>query len=199
MRLVLLGPPGAGKGTQAARLAGHFGVPHVATGDILRANVADQTPLGAEAKSFMDRGDLVGDDVINRMIADRLEQDDAVPGAILDGYPRTVVQALDLERFLSERGTPLDAVLRFVISEEQLVTRISGRAETEHRADDSADVLRRRLEEYRSKTVPLESFYAERRLLRDVDAVGELGQVMARALDALSDLSAPFSEGSDPS
>ncbi|MBA2316286.1 MAG: adenylate kinase [Euzebyales bacterium] len=187
MRLVLLGPPGAGKGTQASRLAEGLGIPHIATGDILRGNVADGTPLGREAKAFMDRGDLVPDDVINRMVAARLDEDDAEGGFILDGYPRTVPQALELEGSLRDRGTPLDAVLRFVIAEEELVRRVSGRAQEEGRSDDSADVLRNRLQEYRSKTVPLESFYAERRLLRDVDALGDVDEVARRARATLDD------------
>jgi adenylate kinase len=185
---VLFGPPGAGKGTQASRLAEVLKIPHIATGDILRANVADGTPLGREAKAFMDRGDLVPDDVINRMIATRLDADDAADGFILDGYPRTVPQALELEGSLRDRGTPLDAVLRFVIAEEELIRRVSGRAQEEGRSDDSADVLRNRLQEYRSKTVPLESFYAERRLLRDVDALGDIDEVTRRAQATLDGL-----------
>lgn len=188
MRLVLLGPPGAGKGTQAGLLAQVYGIPHVSTGDILRANVQESTELGREAAAYMDRGDLVPDDVINAMIADRLDEPDAAAGFILDGYPRTVNQALELETSLGERKTPLDAVLRFVLAEEELVKRIEKRAAEQSRTDDSAEVLRNRLQEYRSKTVPLESFYAERRLLRDVDALGEVDEITERAQRILDDV-----------
>ena len=188
MRLVLLGPPGAGKGTQAGQLAEQYGIPHVSTGDILRANVQESTELGRQASEYMNRGDLVPDDVINAMIADRLSHDDATTGFILDGYPRTVNQALELEAALSERDTPLDAVLRFVVSEDELVKRIDKRAAEEHRSDDSTEVLRNRMQEYRLKTLPLESFYAERRLLRDVDALGEVPEVTERAKAVLADV-----------
>lgn len=186
MRLVLLGPPGAGKGTQAGRLAEGYGIPHVSTGNILRANVEQATELGQEAKAFMDRGDLVPDEVINAMVADRLDEEDAAGGFVLDGYPRTVNQALALETVLAERGTPLEVVLRFVLGEEELVRRIEKRAGDEGRSDDSAEVLRNRLQEYRSKTVPLESFYAERRLLRDVDASGDVTEITQRAQRVLA-------------
>jgi adenylate kinase len=191
MRLVLLGPPGAGKGTQALRLAETYGVPHIATGDIFRHNVKNETPLGVEAKGFMDRGDLVPDDVVNRMVADRLDQDDAGDGFLLDGYPRTVPQARELEEVLASRDKPLHAVLRFEVDEAVLFERIEHRAEQEGRADDTAEVLRNRLEEYRTKTAPLESFYAERDLLTDVDAVGEIDVVTRRAMDVLTDLGFP--------
>jgi adenylate kinase len=195
MRLVLLGPPGAGKGTQAVRLAVAYRIPHIATGDIFRDNVRNETPLGLEAKGFMDRGDLVPDDVVNRMVAERLDRDDAGDGFLLDGYPRTVPQAEELERVLEERGKPLDVVLRFEVEEAELQDRIAKRAAEEGRSDDTAEVLRNRLAEYREKTAPLERFYAERGLIRDVDAVGPVEAVTARALGVLRDLGSPPPEG----
>jgi adenylate kinase len=181
VRLVLLGPPGAGKGTQAVKLAEAYDVPHISTGDIFRENVKEETPLGVEAKGFMDRGALVPDEVVNRMVADRLDRDDAGDGFLLDGYPRTVPQAEELDRVLAERGMQLTAVLAFEVDEAELYRRIAGRAEEEGRSDDSEEVLRARLDEYRSKTAPLEGYYAERGLLHRVDAVGDVDEVTARA------------------
>ena len=191
MRLMLLGPPGAGKGTQAIRLAEAYAVPHVSTGDIFRANVKGETALGREAKAYMDRGDLVPDSVVNRMVFDRLTQDDAAAGYLLDGYPRTVPQAVELEAFLVERGEGLDAVLRLEAPEEELVRRLLGRAAEEGRADDTEEVIRNRLEVYEEQTRPLESFYDERRLLHDVEAVGAIEEITRRALDLLAELGHP--------
>lgn len=180
MRLVLLGPPGAGKGTQAELLAQRHGVPHIATGDIFRENVKGGTALGEEAQAYMDRGDLVPDDVVNRMVADRLDRDDTDPGFVLDGYPRTSAQAEELDRMLNARGVALDAVLRFVIDEDELVRRIAGRSADEGRSDDSEEVHRNRLAVYREQTAPLEEYYAAQGLLCDVDAVGAVEEVHAR-------------------
>jgi adenylate kinase len=188
VRLVLLGPPGAGKGTQATTLASTFGIPHISTGDIFRDNVKNETPLGVEAKGFMDRGDLVPDDVVNRMVADRLDRDDAGDGFLLDGYPRTIPQAEELERVLNDRGKPLQVVLSFEVPDDELHNRIANRAELEGRADDTADVLRNRLAEYREKTAPLETFYAERGSLHTIDAVGEIEEVTQRAIAVLREL-----------
>lgn len=185
MRLVLLGPPGAGKGTQAARLAERLSVPHVSTGDIFRANVAEQTDLGQEAQAYMDRGDYVPDDVTNRMVADRLAEPDAADGFILDGYPRTVAQAETLESLLAEWESPLDAVLRLVVPEEELVRRLGVRAESEDRTDDTEQAWRRRFVQYEEKTKPLEQFYAERGKLVDVDAVGSVEEITEDALARL--------------
>jgi len=184
-RLVLLGPPGAGKGTQATRIATEHGIPHISTGDIFRRNVAEQTDLGRLAQSFMKRGDLVPDEVVIEMVGDRLAQDDCAAGFLLDGFPRTVPQALALEDLLADAGTPLTVVLRFVIDDEEVIARLFRRASIEGREDDTEDVIRQRLAEYHGKTEPLEFFYTERGLLRDVAAVGSMDEVTARALAVL--------------
>jgi adenylate kinase len=180
VRLVLLGPPGAGKGTQAVRLAEVYGVPHIATGDIFRANVADATPLGQKAREYMDRGDLVPDEVVIEMVTDRLAASDTEPGFLLDGFPRTVPQALALEEVLQSQG-PLDAVIRLVVTDDEVMQRLAQRREKEDRSDDDAETVRNRLEQYRAKTEPLEAFYAERELLLDVDGVGPVDEVTGRA------------------
>lgn len=187
MRVVLLGPPGAGKGTQAERIADHYGVPHVSTGDIFRANVREGTPLGQEAKGYMDRGEYVPDEVTNAMVADRLARADAAGGFVLDGYPRTVAQSEALDTYLAGRDEPLDAVLRFLVPEEEFVRRLRGRRDVEGRSDDTEDAIRRRLVEYETKTAKLESFYSERGLLRDLDAVGTVDEVTERALAVLGE------------
>lgn len=185
MRLVLLGPPGAGKGTQALRIAAEYDIPHIATGDIFRDNVKGETELGLQARSYMDRGDLVPDEVVNDMVAERLDRPDCGDGFLLDGYPRTLTQAASLETVLDERDAALDAVLRFAVPESELLKRLKARAETDDRSDDSEPVIRNRLEVYHRQTAPLESFYAERGLLREVDAFGSVEEVTERALKAL--------------
>lgn len=188
MRLVFLGPPGAGKGTQAELLAERRGIPHVSTGDIFRQHVQAETALGLEAQAYMDRGELVPDDVVIRMVEDRLAQPDAAGGFILDGFPRTTAQGEALESLLQEQDSPLDAVVRFVVPEEELLSRLEHRRNLEGRSDDDDEVIRKRLVEYRSKTAPLEEFYAERGLLRDIDAVGTVDEVHQRTATVVESL-----------
>ncbi|ASF10098.1 MULTISPECIES: adenylate kinase [Nocardia] len=179
MRVVLLGPPGAGKGTQAVLLSEKLGVPHISTGDLFRANISQQTPLGREAQKYMDAGDLVPSDVTNRMVEARVNEPDAVNGFVLDGYPRTVDQADALEKILKDMDTKLDAVLCFVVPEDTVVARMLSRG----RADDNEGVIRNRLRVYREETEPLLEHYDG--LVVSVDGVGEVDEVNARALRAL--------------
>lgn len=185
MRLVLLGPPGAGKGTQAKEISDHFGIPAISTGDIFRANVGKGTPLGLEAKRYMDAGEYVPDSVTNAMVADRIDQDDCKGGFLLDGYPRTLAQVAELDAMLTARGEPLDVVLELTADTDEVVTRLLGRAAIEGRADDTEDVIRRRLEVYAEQTEPLAAVYAERGILRRVDGMGDVGEVTARLVAAL--------------
>ena len=185
MRIVLLGPPGAGKGTQAARVACRFNAPHIATGDIFRANVAEGTELGRAAQEYMDRGDLVPDDVVIAMVMERLASDDCASGFVLDGFPRTVNQAEALDRRLAGLGTPLEAALSFDVTEEELLRRLAGRAAAQHRADDVEQTIRHRLEVFGIKTRPLIDYYRHRRLLTMVDGVGLVEEVTGRILGGL--------------
>ena len=180
MRLVLLGPPGAGKGTQAAILSEKLGVPHISTGDLFRANIGEGTPLGLEAKSYMDAGNLVPDDVTVRMVESRLEEDDAKAGFLLDGFPRTVPQADELERILKGLGLDLDGVVQFDVSEDVVVERMLARG----RADDTEDVIRNRMQVYVKETSPLLEYYGDQ--VTVVDAVGDVGEVHQRVLRALN-------------
>jgi adenylate kinase len=189
VRIVLLGPHGAGKGTQAARIAERYAVSHISTGDILRENVKGGTELGLGARRYMDRGELVPDNVVNGMIADRLSQPDTKAGWLLDGYPRTLPQAEVFEQLLDEWGTPMDAVLHLSVPEEELDRRIRARAELQGRSDDTGEAVRRRLEEYVKKTAPLEGFYRERDLFCTVDGVGSIDEVTARMFAALEKIS----------
>jgi adenylate kinase len=184
-RLVLLGPPGAGKGTQAQRLARHLGVPAISTGDIFRRNVSEGTPLGVDAKRYMDAGEYVPDSVTNAMVADRLAQPDAEKGFLLDGYPRTAAQVAELDRMVTDAGTALDAVVELTADTEEVVTRLRKRAQIEGRSDDTEDVIRRRLEVYAEQTAPLTALYADRGLLLHVDGMGEVEEVTARLVAAL--------------
>jgi adenylate kinase len=179
VRLVLVGPPGAGKGTQAALLSVELGIPHISTGDLFRAHMGEETPLGQEAKRYVDAGDLVPDEVTNEMVRERLGEPDAAKGFLLDGFPRTVGQAEVLAGILSDLGQQLDAVLEFRISEDLVVERMLARG----RADDTEAVIRRRLRVYLDETSPLLAHYADQLVV--VDAVGEVEDVAARALHAL--------------
>lgn len=179
MRLVLVGPPGAGKGTQAAVLSEQLGVPHISTGDLFRANIGNSTPLGQKAKSYMDAGELVPDEVTNEMVRDRLNEPDAQEGFLLDGYPRNTAQADVLGGILADNGMELSAVLQFDVAEEELVRRMLDRG----RSDDTEDVIRRRLAVYQSETEPLLSYYDDKVIT--VDALGTVEEITARALEAL--------------
>jgi len=179
VRLVLVGPPGAGKGTQAERLAQRLDVPHISTGDLFRANLKQMTPLGVEAKRYMDAGDLVPDEVTSNMVRSRLSEPDAGKGFILDGFPRTRPQADTLDIMLDELGVALDAVVEFAVSDDVVVERLLGRG----RSDDTEDVIRNRQKVYRDETAPLLDHY--RAKLVSVDGVGELDEVTQRLVDAL--------------
>ena len=186
MRLVLVGPPGAGKGTQAQIVATQLSIPHISTGDIFRANVAGGTELGLQAQQFMNAGELVPDSVTNAMVADRLAQPDAQAGFLLDGYPRNREQAIVLEGLLTERGIALDAVVELDVDNESVIARLLDRAIKDGRADDSEEVIRRRLDVYSEQTEPLVGYYREHGLLRSVDGVGSVEDITARIVAALA-------------
>ena len=183
-----MGPPGAGKGTQARFVADHFGVPAISTGDIFRANVSQGTPLGVEAKRYMDAGEYVPDEVTNHMVRNRIDEDDARPGFLLDGYPRTLAQVEELDGMIEFTGHRLDAVVVLTVDSEELVQRLLQRAETDGRADDTEDVIRRRQEVYLEQTEPLIGVYRERGLLVEVDGMGEVDEVTARIFAALDEI-----------
>jgi adenylate kinase len=211
VRIVLVGPPGAGKGTQAQFIASHLAVPKISTGDIFRANVSRGTPLGQKAREYMDRGDLVPDEVTIAMVRDRLAEDDAKEGFLLDGFPRNVAQAQTLEKILAEWDAKLDIVLELVVDEDEVVRRLSGRRTCSRcgriwhvlfddkrddvcddcggrlfqRDDDKEEVVRHRLEVYQEQTAPLVSFYADEGILVGIDATGPVEEVTERALAAL--------------
>lgn len=186
MRLVLLGAPGSGKGTQATRLKTELDVPHISTGDMLRAAVAAGTPLGMKAKAVMDAGHLVSDDILLGMLEERLAQDDARNGFILDGYPRNLAQASALDELLAKIGQPLDAVVKLEVPNNAIIERCELRFAAEGRADDNPDTVRRRLGIYAEQTAPVAEFYARRGKLQVVDGVGDLDEVTARVKRALT-------------
>ncbi len=190
MRVVLLGPPGAGKGTQAQVIAGRLGVPAISTGDIFRANVSGRTELGLQAKSYMDAGDLVPDEITVAMVKDRLAEPDAKGGFLLDGFPRTIAQAEQLRDSLRELGNTLDCVLEMAVEEDELVRRLSGRrvlvdGEWIQRDDDKPETVRHRLQVYREQTAPLSGWYESEGLLTRIDAIGAVEEVTERAMSAL--------------
>jgi adenylate kinase len=210
MRLVLVGPPGAGKGTQAVFLTEHYSIPHISTGDIFRANLKAGTSLGQEAKGFMDRGELVPDSVTNAMVKDRLTHDDVANGFLLDGFPRNVVQAEVLRAILAEQKSPLDAVLELNIADSEIIERLSSRltcrgcgapapataqacaacgGELYQREDDKAEVIARRLEVYNEQTAPIIAFYRSEGLLITISATGAVSEITERATTALSRIS----------
>ncbi|GAB3485307.1 nucleoside monophosphate kinase [Flexivirga lutea] len=189
MRLIILGPPGAGKGTQAERICGSRGIPHISTGDIFRDNIRRETPLGKQVKGILDAGGYVTDEITNQIVADRLAEDDARDGFLLDGYPRTLAQVEALDTLLSGWGHQLDAVLELQVAEEELIARLVKRAETSGRTDDNEDVIRERQRIYTEETAPLVRVYTERQLVVPIDGMGELDDVASRidaALDGLA-------------
>ncbi|MDX2969280.1 adenylate kinase [Kribbella solani] len=178
--VLLMGPPGAGKGTHAGLLAEHLGVPVIATGDLFRSNIADGTELGKTAQGYLDAGEYVPDEVTNGMVRDRLAESDAGPGFVLDGYPRTLDQAGVLDDILGRQGRSLDAALVLQVQPDALVHRLLRRAELEHRSDDTEDVIRRRFEVYHAQTAPLFDLYADRGIHHEVDASADIDTVRTR-------------------
>ncbi|HJE90415.1 MAG TPA: adenylate kinase [Dietzia timorensis] len=179
MRIVLVGPPGAGKGTQAALLSEKLGVPHISTGDLFRANISENTELGQTAKSYIDAGNLVPSSVTNDMVAERIAEGDAAEGFLLDGYPRSVEQADALKELLAKKDLNIDAVLEFAIDDDTVVERMLARG----RADDTEEVIRHRMDVYRSETAPLLDYYSDK--VVKIDAVGEVNEISERAMKAL--------------
>ncbi|WP_240125369.1 adenylate kinase [Thermomonas alba] len=185
MRLVLLGAPGSGKGTQAARLKEYLQVPHISTGDLLRAEVAAGTPLGRQAGEVMARGDLVSDEILLGMLKDRLSREDARNGFILDGYPRNLAQAAALDALLQELGQSFDFAVQLAVDNEQIIARLAERAKIEGRADDTPESVRHRLKVYDEKTAPVIDYYRQRGRLAVVDGVGSLDEVFTRIVEAI--------------
>lgn len=185
MRLLIVGPPGAGKGTQAKAIAEHYGIPAISTGDIFRRNVAAGTELGRKVKQIMESGNYVPDEITNAMVRDRLAEDDTAAGFLLDGYPRTVDQVRELDDILAAAGTPLEKVLELQVDLEPVVARLLKRAEIEGRADDTEDVIRNRMSVYAEQTAPLLAIYGERGLVVQVDGMGGVDDVAARIVSAL--------------
>lgn len=187
MRLVLFGPPGAGKGTQAARISERLGVPHVSTGDMLRSAVASGTELGQRVKSVLDAGELVPDQLMAETVEARLEQPDAASGFLLDGFPRTEAQVEMLDDTLERLGKPLDRVVMLEVPEEEVVQRLLGRAQQEGRADDNEETIRQRLTVYWSQTAPVADIYRQRSVLAEIDGTGSVDEVFGRVMAALGE------------
>ena len=185
-RLLIVGPPGAGKGTQAVRLAETYGVPAIATGDIFRANIKNETPLGVQVKAIIDAGDYVSDELTNALVKSRLEEADAREGFLLDGYPRTLDQVSFLEELLAGKGQSLDAVIQLVADQDEVVARLRNRALEQGRTDDTEDAIRHRQEVYLRETNPLIAVYDSRGLLVEVDGLGAVDEVAERIASALS-------------
>ncbi len=185
-RMLLLGPPGAGKGTQALRLVAKLGIQQISTGDMLRGAVAAKTEVGRQAQSYMDRGELVPDAVVIGVAEERLSQTDAEAGFVLDGFPRTVDQAEALDTLLERLGTNLERCVALVVDEDSLVTRLLGRAQSEGRSDDSEETIRTRMSVYRKQTAPLVDYYRKRGILAEVDGLGSVEEVATRIEEALS-------------
>jgi adenylate kinase len=186
MRLLLIGPPGAGKGTQASKLSEVFGIPAISTGDIFRENVKNETPLGLEAKSYMDSGAYVPDSLTNKLVRDRLKNADCANGFLLDGYPRTADQVDELDDILKETNGSLDAVIQLTADTDEVVRRLAKRAIEQGRSDDTEDVIRNRMAVYEEQTAPLISMYAARGSLIMVDGLGEIDDVTSRIVEALN-------------
>ena len=185
-RLLLIGPPGAGKGTQATVLAETFGIPAISTGDMFRANVANKTELGLKVKAIMDAGEYVPDSLTNEIVADRLAQSDAAGGFLLDGYPRTIEQVHELDRMLAAAGTALDAVVLITADTDEVVGRLLKRAQEQGRTDDTEEVIRHRMNVYAEQTAPLIDVYGQRGHVLTVDGLGEVTEVTERILNALA-------------
>ena len=185
-RLLIVGPPGAGKGTQAARITSTYGIPDVSTGDIFRANIKNQTPLGVQVKAIIDAGDYVSNDLTNALVTSRLEEEDALGGFLLDGYPRTLEQVEYLDQLLAGKGQALDAVIQLVADQDEVVARLRKRALEQGRTDDTEEAIRHRQEVYARETSPLIAVYRDRGLLIEVDGLGEIDDVAGRIADALA-------------
>lgn len=186
-RLLIVGPPGAGKGTQAGMIAERYGVPTISTGDIFRANIQEQTELGQQVQAITERGELVPDELTNKIVADRLQNDDAVNGFLLDGYPRTVDQAKALDEVLAEKGTQLDAVVLLEAHTDTVVERLLKRAQEQGRADDTEEVIRHRQDVYQQQTAPLIELYEKRGILVRVDGLGAVDEIAERIAAALNE------------